>query len=56
MVRRIDGKRVNLLNIILTTENQRKALQVAKFYDNRAELSGNRGIAAILSEHFGKNR
>ena len=36
------------------TENQRKAIQVAKFYENRSELSSKRGIAAILSEHFGR--
>jgi hypothetical protein len=36
------------------TENQRKALQVAKFYENRSELNGNRDIAAILSDHFGR--
>lgn len=34
------------------TENQLKALQVAKFYDNRAELSSNISVEAILSDHF----
>ena len=35
-------------------ENKRKALEIAKFYENRAELNGYRGIADILSEHFGR--
>ncbi len=36
------------------TENQLKALQVAKFYDFRVVLSSNINVEAILSDHFGR--
>jgi len=35
-------------------ENKRKSLQIAKFFDNKVDLSNHRGIAAILNDNFGR--